>query len=42
MEGWITTWLGMPNTTIVEAQIIGSSEFTKEIDHIIKDFSRYW
>jgi hypothetical protein len=34
MEGWNTTWLGMPNITHVDVhKSLRSSEFTKETDH---------
>jgi hypothetical protein len=42
MEGWNTTWPDMLNIIIVEAQISRNSEFTREIDHNKRDFSRHW
>ncbi len=43
MEGWNTTWPGMPNTTPYgNIKILGGSEFTREIDHNRRDFSRHW
>jgi len=32
MEGWNTTWLGMPNTT-GSTKILGGNEFTRKIDY---------
>jgi malate synthase len=41
MEGWNTTWLGMPNATHVEAQKYQEVVISQENLIIVKEFSRY-
>jgi hypothetical protein len=44
MDGWNTTWLGMPNTTIVEAhkshEVVNSQEKLIIIEEIFLDIGK--